>query len=343
MHYQDKKEIWCYDLKEAEAYPGGLGIYVGEYLLQRPPTHIVEFDYDACIDEWGKEQGFSGPPAQSNQFSNTPQEFKQSNVSSQPSFLKFLGINPYQTWLRLQETVEVVELYVSGEFGESLERIATNPFGKQTVLQRDEAATKAKEEQFEAAFGKDWRVQLNKINNDMEVNAWKIPVSTGESVVDVPGTADVKRYSWESNSGAVIRSNTWETVTFKEPVVTDDVVTRTVEFREGDMEVKVKNEKPTVNRFAVDASGFFDLFVIQTHFRITSTPEKKLAVISIYEGEVEIKTNDGQTVKLKPDGDKPRVLVVSKKLSPVKLAVAGLALFAITGAVVWLLKRKTSG
>ncbi len=73
------------------------------------------------------------------------------------------------------------------------------------------------------------------------------------------------------------------------------------------------------------------------------TPEKKLAVISVYEGEVEIKTKDGQTVKLKPDGGKPGVLVVSKKLSPVKLAIGGLALFAITGGIVWFLKRKTSG
>ncbi len=170
----------------------------------------------------------------------------------EPSWLEFLGINPYQTWLRLQETVEVAELYVSGELGESLERIVVNPVGKKTLQQMDES----KEQQLEAVFGKDWRAQLDKINNDIEVSAWKIPVPTGESVVDVPGTTDVKRYSWDVKSGAVIRSNTWETVTFKEPVVTDDVVTRTVKFKEGDMEVKVKNEKPTVNRFAVDKRLF---------------------------------------------------------------------------------------
>ncbi len=181
-----------------------------------------------------------------------------------------------------------------------------------------------------------------------ELDALKAKLPAGESITNVAGTTNTKLYSWEADSGALIKSTNWERIEFKQPVVDGDMTTRTVKFEEGEMEVKVRNNNPAINRFAVDANGFFDLFVIQTHFWIDYDPAKKLAIVGVYEGQVEIKTKNGKTIKVAPDGDpstssgqgKPRVVIISRKLSPVRLALAGLVLAAIAGGVFWFVKGR---
>lgn len=67
-----------------------------------------------------------------------------------------------------------------------------------------------------------------------------------------------------------------------------------------------------------------------------------MAVIGVYEGEVEVKTKDGQAIKVKPSGDKPGVVVVSRQLSVFKLTIVGVILAVIVSGIVWLIKKKTS-
>ncbi|MBI4028887.1 MAG: FecR domain-containing protein [Candidatus Blackburnbacteria bacterium] len=263
-------------------------------------------------------------------------------TSKGPSWLEFLGINPYQTWLRLREVAEVSEFFASGDLEDAVGESFLNLFNRKSIRQKDEEKVKAKEQTFEAVFGKDWREQLRqaKIDSKTEENAWEIPVPKQESVTNVPGTADTKRYSWDTNSGAVIKSNDWEKIEFKQPVKTAGGETiRTVKLDEGEMEVRVRNNNPSENQFGVDA-GWLGVTVSRTHFRVLNDRINKLAVVGVYEGEVEVKTRDGQTIKVKPDEDKPGVVLVSKKLSPVKLAIAGFGLLTVTGGVVFLLKRK---
>lgn len=265
------------------------------------------------------------------------------------SLLKFFGINPYQTWLRLQELVEVAEFYASGDLEESLEGGFLNLFGGKSIRQKDEEAVKAKEQAFEAAFGKDWREQLNqpKLDVKTEEEAWESPVSKEESVIDVSGTSDTKRYSWDENSGVVVKSNDWEKIKFREPVAVEGFTSHTVELGEGEMEVKVRNSKPTENQFGVDA-GWLGVTVSRTHFRVLNDRANKSVAVGVYEGEVKITTKDGQGITVVPDGDpstgsgqgKPGVVVVSRKLSVAKLAIVGVVLAAIVGGIVWFIKRK---
>ena len=62
--------------------------------------------------------------------------------------------------------------------------------------------------------------------------------------------------------------------------------------------------------------------------------------MGVYEGEVEVKTNDGYIVKVKPDGDKPGVVVVYQKLSPIKLTIFGTVTLIIVATTVWFVKRR---
>lgn len=269
-----------------------------------------------------------------------PETTKTSKQGS--NWLEFLGINPYQTWLRLKEIAEVTQFYASGDFEESLEGGFLNLFGAKSTRQKDEEAVKAKEQAFESVFGKDWQEQLNqppKIDSKTEENAWEIPVSKEKSVTDVPGATDTKRYSWDESSGAVVKSNDWEKIKFREPVEVEGFTSHTVELGEGEIEVKVRNNNPAENQFGVDA-GWLDVTVSRTHFWISQNQDKKMAVVGVYEGEVEVKTRDGQSVKVSPQNGEPEVVVVSRKLSPIKLALVGLVMAGGVGGLIWFVKRK---
>lgn len=157
---------------------------------------------------------------------------------------------------------------------------------------------------------------------------------------DLAAEEDKRVDRWGADAGAVMSSPSWEDITFKEPVKnsTTQETLRMVEIDQGQLEVKLKEPDPK-NKFGVQGD-FFDLFVIQTHFWVGQSQDKKSAIIAVYEGEVEVTTKDGKTITVKPDGDKAGVLVVSKKLSPVKLTLVGLALAVIMGGIVWFIKRK---
>lgn len=159
----------------------------------------------------------------------------------------------------------------------------------------------------------------------------------------VRSTSDMVQlgYTWSADSGSVINVPKWSEVKFRKPVEVEGFTSHTVELGQGEIEVRVRNSKPAENQFGVDA-GWLGVTVSRTHFWISQSQDKKMAVIGVYEGEVEVKTKEGKTIKVAPDGDKPGVAVVSQKLSPVKLALVGLVLAAAVGGVVWFIKKKTS-
>jgi len=80
--------------------------------------------------------------------------------------------------------------------------------------------------------------------------------------------------------------------------------------------------------------------VIGTHFWVKNDPEKKQTLVGVYEGKVEVKTKDGQTTTVSPNGDKPGIIIATQKLSVTKLVLAGLVLAAVIGGAIFFLKRK---
>lgn len=150
---------------------------------------------------------------------------------------------------------------------------------------------------------------------------------------------DIKSVPWDTESGAVIKSDSWQSIYIEELA---DRITRTVIFKQGEMEVKVINENPTENKLNVKVDDFFDIFVIQTHFRVKYDPDKKLGVVNVYEGEVEVKTKDGKTVRVRPNGDRPGVAVVTQRLSIAKLIAVSVVLAAIIGGIFFILRKRFS-
>jgi len=77
-----------------------------------------------------------------------------------------------------------------------------------------------------------------------------------------------------------------------------------------------------------------------THYWVSYDQDKEETTVGVYAGEVEIKTPDGKTTAVKPDGEKPGLVVVAQKFSIVKLAIFGAVLIIFLLGIVWLVKRR---
>lgn len=85
-----------------------------------------------------------------------------------------------------------------------------------------------------------------------------------------------------------------------------------------------------------------DFFVVLTKFSIIHSKKNSKTLLAVYEGEVEVKTKDGQTVRISPDGDKPGILVVGRKLSIPKLAIVAIITLAVISGTLLIARRKLS-
>lgn len=77
-----------------------------------------------------------------------------------------------------------------------------------------------------------------------------------------------------------------------------------------------------------------------THFWVFYNKDKSLTAVGVYKGKVEVKSNDGKTTDVSPHGDKSGVILVSQKISAIKLFLAGLVLVGIVGGAVWHIKKR---
>lgn len=112
-----------------------------------------------------------------------------------------------------------------------------------------------------------------------------------------------------------------------------------VDLQKGEIEFKSLGDIETHPVFTVKTDNA-EITTKDTHFWVFYDKNKKYTLIGVYEGQVEVKTNDGQTTTVSPSGDKPGVVVVSQKLSIVKLILVGLGLIAIVFGAVLVLKRR---
>lgn len=85
-----------------------------------------------------------------------------------------------------------------------------------------------------------------------------------------------------------------------------------------------------------------EIFVIGTKFLVAYNPKEDQTLVAVYEGKVEVKTKDGKTAAISPIGDNPGVVLVTQKLSVIKLAVVGFVVVGIIAGIIWTFKRKFS-
>ncbi len=148
------------------------------------------------------------------------------------------------------------------------------------------------------------------------------------------------RYAWDTKSGAVVNVAPKTEIKFVKPAPGEAVkeAKRMIVLDKGEIEVKVKNDNPE-NKFGVQTE-ILDLIVIGTHFWVSHDLDKKQTMMAVYEGKVEVKTKDGKTTLVSPNGDKPGIVVVSQKLSAWKLALAGFILAMVAAGLVFFVKRR---
>lgn len=78
-----------------------------------------------------------------------------------------------------------------------------------------------------------------------------------------------------------------------------------------------------------------------THFWVSYDKDKKLSTTGVYEGTVDVKVlGSDKSTLISPDGDKPGVVVIAKKLSTPKLILAGAVLVVLVGVILSLLKKR---
>ncbi len=148
------------------------------------------------------------------------------------------------------------------------------------------------------------------------------------------------KYSWLVDSGAVINVAPKTEIKFVKPAPGEAVkeARRMIMLDKGEIEVKVKNDNPE-NKFEVQTE-ILDLIVVGTHFWVSHDPDKKQTMVAVYEGKVEVKTKDGKTTLVSPNGNKSGVVVVTQKLSAWKLALAGFILAMVVAGLVFFIKRR---
>jgi len=171
----------------------------------------------------------------------------------------------------------------------------------------------------------------------------QLPFVTYVDSIFTGATSDMVqlKYAWLVDSGAVVNVAPKTEIKFVKPAPSEAVkeARRMIMLDKGEIEVKVKNDNPE-NKFGVKTE-ILDLIVVGTHFWVSHDPDKKQTMVAVYEGKVEVKTKDGKTTIVSPNGDKPGVVVASQKLSVAKLAIGGLVSSIVFGGVIYLLKRKT--
>lgn len=301
----------------------------------RPPDYIAAFEWDKCGDG---EKGVKSPAASEPSVSKDKKSLFFIPTSLIDSVLNIFKSSPktvqetQQLETPKQETKSVVQTLDDWIRENHLEYDPTKV--EQMERERNERYKKTaqlKEEMFRKAQ-EVWKVEMIKLQAELQLEPRFEFLWEGQW----PG---VKAAVFDEESGVIIKSDSWQNIYLQELA---DQITKKVILQQGEMEVKVINEKPTENKVNVEVDDFFDIFVIQTHFRVEYDPDKKLGVVNVYEGEVDVKTKDGQTIKVKPDGDKPGVVIVTQKLSITKLAILGLILAAVLGGALIVLRRKFS-
>lgn len=129
-------------------------------------------------------------------------------------------------------------------------------------------------------------------------------------------------------------------VTITEEGLADPTKTTTdINLRTGEIELNIEGGlySPSFQVFTTNAVAG----VKGTHFWVSYNKEKKLSTVGVYKGEVEVKTRGSDKSSLvSPNGDRPGVIVVTQKLSMIKIATSLVVVLTAIVAIFRFLKRR---
>jgi len=333
-----------------------------------PPTYT--FIPGTCPVESGDQ---AEEESKSSQPDQTEQQTKQNKSNKNGNPFNIFAINPFEAWLKLKAVSDIPQLFADAYVDIFYEHALWGPGALEQLTIEDiyggtlgpqfpselETAITVKDEEEAWAFLPNY-VFPDKENITVVKGQGQIkPPNSDRSVMVIPSddmpefiiyvdsiftgaTPDMVtlRYTWGSESGAVINVSPQSEVKFLKPTQDEKTqeLKRMVKLNKGEIEVKIKQANKK-EKFGIQ-TDFLDLIVIGTHFWIKNDPDRKLTLVGVYEGEVEVKTKDGKITTVSPNGDKPGVVVVVQKLSIPKLILVGAVLVVIIGGIVLFLKKR---
>ncbi len=257
-----------------------------------------------------------------------PQQLKADQTGQRPTQnrsnrdgnpFNIFSINPYQTWLNLVELANARAFIATGELDRFTESTFLHAVGSEPYWERD---TRAKE-------------AYDKFYNNATERILKLKGKTGLTEIN------------DSTKKTLIETER-DSVTIKKDATTIDL--QPINGQKGVLEA---GDKPILKSGAVDVivepqdgkqfeiqNPNAEIFVIGTEFSVIYDEQKGETLVAVYKGKVEVKTNDGKTTTITPDGEKPGVVLINQKLSGGKVALAGLAAVTIIGGTLFFLKKK---
>jgi hypothetical protein len=368
VKYVNEKEAWCYDPKEAESYPGGIDLYIGDYLVNTPPSHIVEFDYESCINEWTRERGYSSSTTTSDQAQNN------TSVFSIPSgFINFV-LNLLKN--RTNTTPEVQEVERSEQekktalstindwimennlqvSPERMEKIERERF-EEEIYERTPQMTEEIIRQYKEEYNKMFEPNQDQTSVPFRARA---DILKGEVDIKYPGTdkwVPLKQGDIVPTGAALFTGmdstlvfsiqdkGVFQVLSFTEFTVSEKTIRENshtdIEIRTGEVEVSIPGGVYTGTLQISTPNSIAG--VKGTHFWVNYDKKNSLTTVGVYEGDVEVKTKGSkESMYISPQGDKPGVVIVEQKISLGKLALTGLATLMTIGGVVWIVRKKSS-
>lgn len=348
---REKLGLWCGQHAEDILIQSEHGEAISVY-KNRPPDYNLLSGNLSCLEN----QQDSVQPSAQPQSNQAGQPVKQNRPSGGNPF-NFFGVNPFKTWLNLNAFMQLGAFIKGGGAEQFTEEVILHAVGQEPAWEKDTregneflkffskvglaknaalpSARQLRDRQpVFSPTAKDWGF----------LPEYKFPENNSTDSFSALGQDKKLQYKWGGDAGAVIHISKGSEGSFIRP--TQDLK-RVIKLDKGELEIKVKNAN-SKEKFGVQ-TDFLDIVVIGTHFWVKNDPDRKLTLVGVYEGKVEVKTKDGQTTTVSPNGDpstgsgqsKPGVVAVAQKPSVAKLSVDGLVLAVIIGLIYLKFFRKS--
>lgn len=283
----------------------------------------------ACFDE--KHKCYDAVKAEYDKcLKGQPKEvLEQGETDKDGNPFYFFGINPYQMWLNLQEAAEAISFYGTGGLYDTTVSILSHGVGVTPSWERDAEAVKRWENmKKEAEFVEDAQARYFSLTQEEKnrlaeiLNRWDTKIEAKDNPIIInTDSAKLQLQPFNGQSGVLEPEPYW-------PMLKGGALDAIVKPQSGQQfEILTPNT---------------EIFVIGTEFSVIYDQKNTRTLVAVYKGQVRIKTKDGKTTAISPDGDKPGVIVVSRKLSPVKLGIAGAVLAVVVAAFLLKSKRKSA-
>ncbi len=294
-----------------------------------PPDYIFDFDYNSCTSSataddvklfnTGSSSRSGSSPVVSQQKTNKAAATSGNNSSSKTDQINLFKVNPIEIWRNIQAILDIRKnfninnLVESGEFLTGAKEIPM-------VVPEPSIATDSE--------GKPWDFLPGYIPHES--------IEQGKTIQVI----ERMRLTDKNNQ------NFYEV----RPGSSNQAVLKIPGKDENDLPFLEMGEVEVVKKLTGISDSSYDgiktpngtILSVQTHYLVSYDKNKNQTTVAVYEGKVEVKTNDGKVTSITPNGNKPGAVTIAQKLSVTKITVVSLVLAIISGGVAFFLKRKFS-